>query len=126
MRALLKGLNAAYTLPDRHSLAGRLLDDCYNKVKTQVDARLASCSLLNFVTDESSNVQYKRIVNLSVHTPDGVFFQCSQPTGAKSMASEGYAEWVFRQLVEILATTCLESIPQQRTPARRCARYGGF
>ena len=101
MKALLKGLNAAYTPPDRHALAGRLLDDCYDKVKAKVDNRLANCSLLNFVTDESSNVQYRRIVNLSVHTADGVFFQCSEPTGAQSMASEDYAKWIFRQLIEI-------------------------
>lgn len=101
MKALLKGLNPAYTPPDRHALAGRLLDDCYNKVKAKVDNRLANCSLLNFVTDESSNIQYRRIVNLSVHTADGVFFQCSEPTGAQSMASENYAEWIFRQLIEI-------------------------
>ena len=74
MKAFLKALNPAYTPPNRHVLAEELLNDCYSKIKAKVDTMLINCSMLNFITDESSNIQYKRIVNLSVHSADGVFF----------------------------------------------------
>ena len=100
MKAFLKGLNAAYTPPDRQTLAGPLLDDCYDDMKAKVDGRLANYSLLNFVTDESSSIQFNKIINLSIQTADGVFFQCSEPVRVQSMASEHYAEWIFGRMVE--------------------------
>ena len=66
-------LNPAYKPPNRKALAGRLLDKVYIHVKEKVDSAIQSTKLLNIVTDESTDINNSRIVNISIHTPSGAF-----------------------------------------------------
>ena len=49
-------LDSTFTLPDRHAIAGNLLDSCHAKVKANVDAELSGIRDLNFTFDESTNI----------------------------------------------------------------------
>ena len=72
---LLHELNKAYKIPERHTVAEKLLPACYAEVQGQVQCFLSDISLLNFVMDESDDKARRRIANLSVTTPaHGSFF----------------------------------------------------
>ena len=68
LRAFLTAINNAYKPPTKERIAGPLPDDCYYTVKSKVDERLRCAAYLNFVTDESTNIQYKKRVNVCIHT----------------------------------------------------------
>src|SRR5436190_16426721 len=59
-------LNPAYKPPNRKALAGSLLDKVYSHVKEKVDSAIQETTLLNNITDESTDINNSRIVNISI------------------------------------------------------------
>lgn len=50
-----------------------LLDEIYEKMKKYVLEMVDNCTYLNYVTDRSSNISHKQIINLSIHTQMSIF-----------------------------------------------------
>jgi hypothetical protein len=55
-----------YTPPTRKTLSSTLLDECYQKVKEDVQAVFRASQQLGIVADESNNIMSDRIENVSV------------------------------------------------------------
>lgn len=45
-----------------------LLNKIYGKIKVNINVAVDTYTYFNYVTDSSSNISYKEIVNLSIHT----------------------------------------------------------
>src|SRR5579859_6624562 len=91
-------LNPAYKPPNRQALAGPLLELAFMQLKDKVDQIVSSTQLLNIVTDESTNINSARIVNISVHTPAGAFHWRSEDIGTRQMTAVNVAEWIKNHL----------------------------
>ena len=69
LRAFVQRLNSSYKLPSRRNFSEELLNKAYTKVKQLVLQQIRHTQALNFVIDESSNINYEQIINISLHTP---------------------------------------------------------
>jgi hypothetical protein len=67
-------------------------------LKTGVEERLASFHHFNVVTDESTNINGSRIMNLSIHIGAGSFHWISEDVGATQLNVDEIARWVKSQL----------------------------
>lgn len=85
MYEFIHALNTAYSVPERHIVAEKLLPECYTDVESQVKNLLTDCQWLNFTTGESNDKARRRIANLSVNIPTNVsLFLCNYHTGASN------------------------------------------
>ncbi len=101
--AYLHGLNSSYKASFYNALVGHLLDQCYEKVKDKVDARLRTPRFLNFYTDESNKICKDRVINSLAHAPKrygierGCFYIYSESNGARTMDGKTQAAWLITQ-----------------------------
>lgn len=79
--------------------AGVLLDKIYGKIKIDVHAAVDTCTYLNYVTEYSSNISHKRIVNPSIHTQIGVFQLESEEIPAIKYFAPELAKWVHAKAI---------------------------
>lgn len=83
-----------YTPPHRRMVGGELLEKCYNQVRGKVEVVLTELEKLNFVLDESPNINSQRMVNLSVVTQEyGSFFLGNYHVGSQSLSASFFVEW---------------------------------
>lgn len=101
MKAAFHSLNPAYKPPNRKAIAGRLLDQVYHDVQTEVDRFLKQTELYNIITDESTNINNARIQNISIHTSVGSFFWKSEDIGDLSLTAANLANWLRTKLLEL-------------------------
>lgn len=98
----LKKLHPAYKPPSRQQIAGKLLDECYQKVKSIVDEKILSKGgrySINTITDESTNITGARISNISLHTDIGQLHWRSEDIGAKQMNADNVVNWLKDHLI---------------------------
>ena len=95
---ILNELNEDYTPPTWQDIAGKILQDSYLMIKNQVDCEIALEQHINIVMDESTNIQFNRIMNVSVSTDRGVFHWKSRDIGARNMTAESCAEFITEEL----------------------------
>ena len=89
MYKFIHALNTAYSVPERHTITGRLLSECYIDVENQVKNLLTDCQWLNFTTDESDDNARRRIANLSVNfTTHSCLFLRNYHTGASNQSAD--------------------------------------
>lgn len=101
-----KSLHPSYKPPSRKLLAGKLLDDAYETVKTRVMEQLNVCNQLNFFTDETANIRKERVINFCCHVPSltlsrGGGFHLKSVAGlAEKMTAAVQAEWMIKECEE--------------------------
>lgn len=100
-KTVLSSLHPAYKPPTRKAIAGPLLDESYEKLQLKVNKIIAELPLLNIVTDESTNINNARIINLSLHTSHGSFHYLSEDIGSTRLTAENTAEWLKKHMKEI-------------------------
>jgi hypothetical protein len=98
LKAALHQLHPAYNPPDRHAIAGPLLEQTFAQVKEKVDTLINNQQLLNIITDESTDINMIRIANISLHTTFGSIFYVSEDVGSVSMTSVNSANWLDRHI----------------------------
>ncbi len=97
-KAICEG-NPGYVPPTRHRLAGELLQDGYNRIRTKVLRALDHQPLLNFCTDESEDHAGHRLANLSAVIPGlGSFHLVSQDMKSLRFSAQKLSDWVLEQL----------------------------
>ena len=103
----LYNLDFSYKAPSHGTLVGSLLNQCYEKVKSKVDAWLYTSQFLNFYMDKSNNIRKDRVINFLTYTPKGCstkrgcFYIRSESNGAKTMDAKAQAGWLINQIIEI-------------------------
>jgi hypothetical protein len=98
MAALFKRIAPAFTIPSPRQLSGPLLDEVYESTKAAVYEKLASAKDFNIITDETSDISYNRILNLSVMANGNSFHIFSENMAATRLTAENIARWLFRHL----------------------------
>ena len=93
-----KILDSTFTLPDRFAISTNLLDKCYDKVKENVDKKLAGLRHLNFSFDESTNIRNQRILSVSLSVPSFSLFILSADIEDTHMDSRGVSSFVLNKL----------------------------
>ena len=66
-------MNPIWKIPLAKLFGEVLLAKNYKKIKTNVLQAIDSCTYLNYVIDEFSNINHKQIINFSVHTQMAIF-----------------------------------------------------
>jgi hypothetical protein len=90
-----QALSPSYKPPNRKLVAGKLLNEAYDTVKSKVVQVLKSCNYLSFFTDETVNIRKERVINLCCHVPNVGCFHLKATTGvAKKMSAAVQAEWL--------------------------------
>lgn len=74
LKALINRLNPAWQIPHRDRFSGALLDSAYSKMKELVNQVIKDEAVLNLVTDSSANINYDRLINISLHTSMGALY----------------------------------------------------
>ena len=109
--------NQVYKPPHRYLIGGELLDQCYSEVVRKVESVLATQEQLNFVLDESPNLNSQQIVNLSVVIPNyGSFYLNNHHVGDKDLGAAFFVDWFirctmlyctdFKQISSLTTDTC--------------------
>lgn len=101
MREAFHMLNPAYKPPERHIIAGELLDEVYTNLKETVDKAIHATQMLNIVTDESTDINRTRISNISVNTPSGALYWYSDDIGSKQMTAINIVDWLKGHLFRL-------------------------
>lgn len=100
-KKFLRTLNAAYEPPGRRAIAGRLLDETYDKIKARSDAVLSTLEWINVSTDESTNINANRIANISIHSEYGTLHYVSDDVKAQRMTAPATATWLREHLLSL-------------------------
>ena len=85
-----------YKPPTVHALQTPLLDEAYKNIKSEVNKILNATYYFNIITDESTNINKERIINLSINTVHRIFYFVSQEAGAESMNTADTAAWLIK------------------------------
>ena len=92
-------------LPDRHKLAGPLLDKCYSKLQQKQDSYLnAPSSCVCLITDGWSNIRNEPIVNYMAAAPEKTVFLESVSTGMQGHTSQWIADDIDRIIAKYSQT----------------------
>ena len=75
MRDFLTSLQPAYRSPSPYQLGGPLLDTNFGTMKSNIDKIIEKSPRVDLIIDESATIAGHRVINVSVHTTSGVFFQ---------------------------------------------------
>ncbi len=100
-------LDSLYKAPSHGALVGHLLDQCYEKVKDKVDARLRAPRFLNFYTDESNNIRKDRVINFIAHAPKECvtershFYIHFESNIARTIDAKTQVAWLITQMTQI-------------------------
>jgi len=90
--------DSLYIPPHRDIIGGDLLDQTYLEVRSKVLSILDEQSSLQFVIDESPDINHRRMVNLSVVIPKfGSFYLENEYINDKSLNSSFFVEWFFQK-----------------------------
>jgi hypothetical protein len=98
MLAFLQALDPTYSPPSHDTIGTRLLDDCYAAVKQSVDAEVDKIEYLNITADESTDIQKRRIANLSVLDQKKSFYYCNKDVKNERMTATATANWIQEQV----------------------------
>jgi hypothetical protein len=87
-----------YTPPHRHAISGDLLSVAYDEVRGKVLHLLNQQETLQFVLDESPDINHRRIVNLSVVIPGfGSFYLENYHVKDKALTASFFTKWFFEK-----------------------------
>lgn len=101
-----KTLHPGYKSPTRKHIAGKLLDEAYKTVKSQIMQRLDACKYLNFFTDETANIRKERVINFYYHVPvsetsqGGGFYLKTVARLANKMDGITQGDWIIKECEE--------------------------
>lgn len=109
MREFISLLNPFYNPPNRKTIASTVLDNCYEVLKKQVEARIQDFRYLTVVFDETTTLQHNRIINLSFSVQNQSFYYCSDNMGDATLDAQTIADWVFDKLGIFLESQALTS-----------------
>lgn len=98
MLAFLQALDPTFHPPSHDTIGTRLLDDCYAAVKQVVDTEVDKIEYLNITADESTDIQKRRIANLSVLDQNRSFYYCNKDVGDERMTAIATADWIQEQV----------------------------
>jgi hypothetical protein len=98
MHAFLHALDPTFRPPSHDTIGTRLLDDCYAAVKQSVDVEVDKIEYLNITADESTDIQKRRIANLSVLDRNRSFYYYNKDVGDKRMSAVTTANWIQEQV----------------------------
>jgi hypothetical protein len=98
VKAFLYRLRPAYYPPNRNQLDSKLLDQCYEDTKKEVEDYIDSQGQLAISFDESNNVASDRIMNIAITTERGAFHYKNIDLGAATISSEFCAEKIENRL----------------------------
>ncbi|KAH9384344.1 hypothetical protein HPB48_026346 [Haemaphysalis longicornis] len=74
-KAAFKALRPPYKPPNRHSLAGTLLDAEYDAATVSMNNSIEKASFMTLVTDGWTNVEGESVINFVLCTPSPLFFK---------------------------------------------------
>ena len=90
----------AWTPPNRHRIAGELLDEVYEDTRNAVETALSLLPRLNITFDESIDLSGRRIINLLAGSPQGAFFVGHTVIGDVTASVQFMADWA----VDVIGT----------------------
>jgi Lon protease-like protein len=109
--------------PSETQLREKLLDECFDAEFKRLQTDIIDKSpFLNFVSDESSNINHDRIQNLCLLTPEGQsFLWASESAGARHQTGVNIADWELQKMQEVTSgdTTKINSIANDTCAAMR-------
>jgi Protein of unknown function (DUF 659) len=94
MRDFLTALQPAYRTPSPYQLSGPLLDNNFEAMKSNIDDIIEKSPRVDLIIDESNTISNNRVINVSVHTPSGVFFYETSELPADDIDSNWLVEFI--------------------------------
>jgi len=98
----------------------------YYNVKSEVNTILDSTYYLNFITDESTNINKERIINLWINTAHEIFYFVSQAVGTVSINTTNTAAWLIKHLDGVVTAIGQELTASQLILIVQCVEFGKF
>lgn len=71
---LFKFLRPAWTLPSRHEVSNKMLDNEYSAVKKIIDLKISSATSVTVQCDTWTNIRGEAVMNFLISTPEPVFY----------------------------------------------------
>jgi hypothetical protein len=93
-RQFLFKLNPAFRVTPRALISGALLTQAYEKMKQEVMSLMQSSGCINFVTDDSDNINQQRITNLSASIDGTSFYLCNEDIPGVKHDTQLLASWM--------------------------------
>ena len=90
----------SYSLPTRHDLSNKLLDEEFESVLSDVTVHIKNADFLSLQCDGWSNIRNEAVINFVVNTPKPVLFK-TMTTGTESHTGEYVAEEMIKCITEI-------------------------
>lgn len=113
MKRLLKGLNPSFKIPSRHTISTTLLDSCYNEVQSRVHEKIRRIRYLNVIYDESTTIDNKRTLNISLAELGQSYYLTSEEIPAGSFDAEKIASTLLGKLEQLMPSefdwSCINS-----------------
>lgn len=102
--------------PSRRRIAEVLLKDCFDYVEDQVLEHIKHAKYLNFTVDETTDINYTRVINMSLITETGAFLLYTHPVpDEESVTAQWIKSWIIEQWEKLLGTISMISLPAPAT-----------
>jgi len=90
--------DSLYKAPSRALIGGDLLEQEYLKLQAKILAILKEQDHIQFVLDESSDINHCRTVNISVVVPSySSFFLENEHVGDAALTAAFFVDWFFKK-----------------------------
>jgi hypothetical protein len=90
--------DSLYKTPSRHLIGGNMLDEIYKELQSKILQLLDQQKYLQFILDESPDLNHRRIINLSVVIPGyGSFYLENEHIGDRTLNAQFFVEWFFQK-----------------------------
>ena len=101
MKDALKTINPAYNPPNRIAVGGRLLDATDEALKVQVQQKIATLEHINIISDESTDINSSRILNICLHTPNGALHWLFEDVRDKRLTADNISTMLRDRMNDI-------------------------
>jgi hypothetical protein len=90
--------DSLYTTPNRRQISNDLLDEIYQDLQSKILSLLEQQKSLQFVLDESSDLNHHRMINISVVIPGfGSFYLENEHIGDQALNAQFFVDWFFKK-----------------------------
>jgi Protein of unknown function (DUF 659) len=101
MLDIIEAMNASYHPPGPTTIADSLLPQCYKSLWDDLMREMSKLKHINLCADETTNISGKRIMNLSLLTPDRPYYLVTDDMEAETLNAATIVSWFLKKVTEL-------------------------
>lgn len=98
---IIEAISPTYHPPSPSTIADSLLPQCYKSLWDDLMKEFTKLKHINLSVDETTNISGRRILNLSLLTPDRSYYIITEDMGAETLNAAIIISWFLKKVTEL-------------------------